>query len=172
MKSMKTRNLPFGRGQDVLIEPREPHGEETLRGILRKCGLKLTSQRLSILKALNAGPRVHMTAQDIMDEARKICPAIGFATVYRLLKRLTSAGIVSEITMGSGPARYEFKSKQFHYHISCVHCEKIVEFKNKTIESILKRIVEEKGYRLEHQLLELYVVCDSSNCKRFKDRSQ
>ena len=162
---MKRADLPFGRGQDVLIEPREPHSQETLRGILRKCGLKVTSQRLSILNALNTGPRVHMTVQDIMDEARKSSPAMGFATIYRLLKKLASAEIISEITMGAAPARYEFKSKQFHYHISCVQCGKVIEFKNKAIEKALKKIAEEKGCRLEHQLLELYVSC-SAGCQK------
>jgi len=62
--------LPIGNKKDILIEPRETLSDEALLAILRQCGLKVTNQRLSILKVLNTGSRVHMTAQDILDEVK------------------------------------------------------------------------------------------------------
>lgn len=156
--------LPIGNKKDILIEPRETLSDEALLTILRQCGLKVTNQRLSILKVLNTGPRVHMTAQDILDEVKKHFPQIGFATIYRFLKRLTEKSVISEISMGNASSRYELKSKKLHYHIACVHCGKIIEFKNKTIEKILKRIVKENGFTMKHQLLEIYVSCNSGKC--------
>ena len=156
--------LPVGNKKDILIEPRETLSDEALLSILRQCGLKVTNQRLSILKVLNTGSRVHMTAQDILDEVKKHYPQIGFATIYRFLRRLTEKGMVSEISMGNASSRYELQSKKLHYHIACVHCGKIIEFRNKTIEKILKRIVKENGFTMKHQLLELYVSCNSEKC--------
>ena len=162
----ESTHLPFGSRQDILIEPRKSLNHEELTSILRKCGLKITNQRIAILMALNSGPRYHKTAQDILDEVKKTNSSIGFATVYRFLKTLTKSQIISEISMGSGSSCYELKSNKFHYHIACVKCRKIVEFKNKTIENTLKKILLEKKYKLQNQILEIYVICDSKQCKQ------
>jgi len=164
--TFKTLELPFGSQQDVLLEPRKSLGEEDLRDILRRCGLKITAQRTAILKALNAGPRYHKTAQDILGEVQKANCSIGFATVYRFLRKLTKAQMISEISMGAGSSCYELKSNLFHYHIACVKCGKIIEFKNRTIESTLKKIVSEKNYTIQNQILEVYVICDSKQCNQ------
>ena len=152
--------LPLGSQKDVLIEPRQSLTEEGLKDILKKCGLKITEQRMAILKALNSGPRYHKTAQDILDEVKKTRPYLGFATVYRFLKKLTQSQMISEISMGAGSSCYELKSNQFHYHIACVDCGKIVEFKNKLVENTLQEIISEKNYKLKNQVVEIYVNCD------------
>ena len=68
--------------------------------------------------------------------------------------------------MGSGSSCYELKSRQFHYHLACIHCGKIVEFKNKTIENTIKQVVLERGYKIQNQILEIYVTCDSPKCSK------
>ena len=157
---MKASPLPLGSQQDVLIEPRKALTDKSLKDILKKCGLKITEQRIAILKALNSGPRYHKTAQDILDEVKKTMPSLGFSTVYRFLKKLTQTQMISEISMGASSSCYELKSNQFHYHIACVSCGKIVEFKNKLVENTLQKIVSEKNYKMQNQVVEIYVICD------------
>lgn len=164
-KPSPTPDLPYGNYQDILIEPRQSLTEESLKDILKKCGLKITTQRMLILKALNSGPRYHKTAQDILDEVRKTNSSLGFATVYRFLQRLTKAQMISKISMGAGSSCYELKSNQFHYHIACLNCGKIIEFKNRTIENTLKKIVLEKNYKIKNQVVEIYVTCDICSIK-------
>ena len=162
---MSASQLPLGKQQDVLIEPRKSLTEENLKDILKKCGLKITEQRMIILKALSSGPRYHKTAQDILDEVKKTKPGLGFATVYRFLKKLTQAQMISEISMGAGSSCYELKSNQFHYHIACIDCGKIIEFKNKQVENTLQKIVSEKNYKMQNQVVEIYVSCDQCSKK-------
>ena len=164
--STKLESLPHGNNQDILLEPRKTLGEEALKHILQKCGLKITTQRMAVLKALNSGPRYHKTAQDILDEVRTTNPSIGigFATIYRFLKTLTKANLISKISMGSGSSCYELKSNKLHYHIACVKCDKIIEFKNQNIEAILKKLIAEKNYTLQNQIVEIYVICASKEC--------
>ncbi|MBC6415606.1 MAG: transcriptional repressor [Bdellovibrionales bacterium] len=158
------KNLPIGTQTDVLIEPRTFFNEKELKEILKKCGLKITKQRVAVLKVLSSGPRYHKTAKDILEEVKKNFPNIGFATIYRLLKRLSQAQMILEISMGAGSSCYELKTKQqSHYHIACLNCGKIIEFKNKMIETTLEKIVLEKNYTLKNQVVEIYVNCDS--CK-------
>lgn len=159
-RGLMSKKLPFGLQQDVLIEPRAFFDEKELKNILKKSGLKITGQRIAILKTLNSGPRYHKTAKDILNEVKKIYPSVGFATVYRLLKKLTQAEMILEISMGAGSSCYELKTNQSHYHIACVHCGKIIEFKNKLIEDALKKIILEKGYQIKNQMVEIYVNCD------------
>jgi len=156
-----SEDLAYGKNQDVLIEPRVFFDEEGLKDILKKAGLKITQQRIAILKILNSGPKYHKTAKDILEEVKKTYPDLGFATVYRLLKKLTQAEMILEISMGAGSSCYELKGNQSHYHIACVKCGKIIEFKNQLIEDTLKKIVLEKNYQLKNQMVELYVSCDA-----------
>ena len=164
---MQTSNphLAFGNNQDVLIEPRELLTKKELKNILQRCGLKVTNQRLVLLQVLNSGPRFHMTANDILHQARQKFPHLGGATVYRFLNHLKEKDVISEISMGNSSSRYEMKSKSFHYHINCVRCGKIIEFKNKTIENILKKIIEESKFTMQHHSLEIYIICNSIKCQ-------
>ena len=164
--SIESQELPFGSNQDILLEPRKAFSEDELKSILKKCGLKTTAQRMDILRTLNSGPRYHKTAQDILDEIKKTGSSIGFATIYRFLKKLTKAEMISEISMGAGSSCYELKSNKPHYHITCVKCGKIVEFKNKAIEDTLKKIISERNYKMQNQILEIYVICDSPDCNQ------
>ena len=164
--SIKQDFLPRGvTEEDILIEPRKALSPSALKALLQKAGLKVTTQRMAVLKILNQGPRYHKTAQDILDEAKRICPAIGFATVYRFLKKLMRAHVLTEISMGAGASCYELRSNQFHYHIACVKCGKIVEFKSQTIEKALERIVRERNYIMQNQLVEIYIICDTEKCR-------
>ena len=155
-----SKNLPAGRQKDILIEPRDFFDRKELKNILKTCGLKITEQRIAILKTLTSGPRYHKTAKDILNEVKKSLPSVGFATVYRLLKILTKAQAVLETSMGAGSSCYELKPNQSHYHIVCLRCGKIIEFKNKIIETNFQKIVSEKNYELKNQVVEIYVNCD------------
>ena len=155
-----SKNLPFGVQQDVLIEPRSFFSEKELKDILKKSGLKITAQRIAILKILNSGPRYHKTAKDLLNEVKKIYPSVGFATIYRLLKKLTQAQMILKVSMGSGSSCYELKTNQSHYHIVCINCGKIIEFKNKLIEDTLEGMALEKNYQLKNQIVEIYVTCN------------
>ena len=68
----------------------ESWSKEDLKQIIRKMNLKVTPQRLLILKTLHEG-RVHITAQELFEKVQKINSDIGFATVYRFLKSMAES---------------------------------------------------------------------------------
>ena len=161
--NMDIPKLPKGHITDELIEPRSQLSEDSLKSMLRSMNLKVTLQRLSILKILNKGPKSHITAKDAFEKVRKEHPHIGFATVYRFLKDTARFGITSELRIGHLPARYELKVRKHHHHIVCTHCEKVVEFQNEPIEAQIQKISEQYGFLMEHHIFELYGTC--SNCQ-------
>ncbi len=151
-------------GLEKLIK-REPWDPSTFKRLIRDMGMKVTHQRLAILGALSLG-RAHVTAQEVFEIVHQKHPEVGFATVYRFLRKLTEYHFVTEVRMGGSPARYELTPNHHHDHLTCTACGKIVEFENKTIESLQEKIAAENGFSLTHHVLELY-----GRCRDCKDKS-
>ena len=128
--------------------------------IIRELGLKVTQQRVQILEVVRSGPS-HFTAQEVYEIVSETNPDIGFATVYRFLKKLSEQHFVTEVRMGGMPARYEWAAKAHHDHLTCTKCGKIVEFENQKIEDLQEKIALRHGFRLTHHVLELYGVCST-----------
>lgn len=162
---MEIPKLPRGYTKDELIQPQTQLSENNLKSMLRSMNLKVTNQRLSILKALNKGPKTHVTAKDVFERVRSEFPHIGFATVYRFLKETSRFGITSELRIGYAPARYELKVREHHHHIVCTQCGKIVEFQNEIIEKQIKKISEDYKFTMEHHIFELYGRCNRTTCQ-------
>lgn len=136
--------------------------------IIRDLGLKVTHQRLIILEKLLDG-RDHVTAQEVFETVAETAPEIGFATVYRFLRDLTSNGFVTEVRMKGLPARYEWADKKHHDHLTCMDCGSIREFENDEIEKLQTKIAEKMGFILTDHILELYGVCPE--CQKRKRTS-
>lgn len=151
------RVLPRQKDEDIILYE-EDFNEEQLKAIIRKMNLKVTQQRLLILKAFHDGRR-HVTAQELFEKVVKKDSSIGFATVYRFLRNMNDQKLVTEVRMGGMPARYELTPQKHHDHLTCVDCGVIVEFENKTIENLQEKVAQQFGFRLTNHLLELYGQC-------------
>jgi len=163
MKSLESI-LPVSHQQKAL--PREDHYKEVPnKKIIRDLGLKVTQQRLAILTVIRSGP-THFTAQEVFEIVNENNPEIGFATVYRFLKKLSEQNFVTEVRMGGMPARYEWSAKDHHDHLTCIRCHSIVEFENQKIEDLQDKIAEEHGFLLTHHILELYGICPKCRNKK------
>lgn len=143
---------------------RDHLNEESFKQMIRKMGLKVTTQRTAILSVLNKG-RVHMTAQEVFEAISGDYPEIGFATVYRFLKKMSEHSFVSEVRMGGLPARYELTTNRHHDHLTCTKCGRICEFENDSIEKLQEKVAKEFGFILTNHVLELYGVCPSCQKK-------
>lgn len=156
---METMKLPRTTDQ-YRVEKLDHHSDLELKKIIRAISLKVTDQRLAILRALCSGSH-HVTAQQVFDMVTGQGYKMGFATVYRFLRTLTEHKFVTEVRMGSLPARYELAPTQHHDHLSCVQCGRIVEFENHAIEALQEKVAETHGFRLTGHVLELYGLCPS-----------
>lgn len=170
LRSEEIPFLPRQHDEDLIIHDSESETEVAeLKKIIRQMNLKVTEQRLAILKVLQRGHR-HITAQELYEEVVQKHPDVGFATVYRFLRSLTEGNFVTEVRMGGLPARYELTPKKHHDHLTCVECGKICEFENKTIESLQEKIAARFGFRLTHHVLELYGVCPECQGKKLSSQ--
>jgi Fe2+ or Zn2+ uptake regulation protein len=88
--------------------------EQMLDGV-RAAGLKLTPQRMAIVKEL-ASDETHPTAQEIFDRLRPGLPTMSFATVYNTLGALSSAGLCAAMSLSPG------SNMTPHHHVVCDAC--------------------------------------------------
>src|SRR3954469_13141466 len=87
---------------------------------VRASGLKLTPQRMAIVRELAADP-THPTAQELFERLRPALPTMSFATVYNTLDALAAAGLCAALSLSPGASRFDPNMKP-HYHAVCDSC--------------------------------------------------
>jgi Fur family peroxide stress response transcriptional regulator len=93
--------------------------EKMLAGV-KAAGLKLTPQRMAIVKEL-ASDETHPTAQEIFDRLRPGLPTMSFATVYNTLDALSAAGLCAAMSLSPGSGRFD-PNMMPHHHAVCDSC--------------------------------------------------
>lgn len=123
---------------------------------LKKAGLKVTLPRVKILQILEQS-ELHMTAEDIYRRLRDAEEDVGIATVYRVLAQFEGSSLIIRHNFDSGPAVYELDRGDHHDHMVCSETGTVIEFHDKEIEALQKKIAEKHGYELIDHNLVLYV---------------
>jgi Fe2+ or Zn2+ uptake regulation protein len=110
--------------------------EEIIEG-LRRRGLKVTSQRLAVIRALLNLRDKHPTMTMIHKEAMKMAPTISFSTVYTTLKTLESLGMI-KLFSHHGDTVVEVNVDP---HINVIRDEEIIDvYDPELVEEIRKRL--------------------------------
>jgi Fe2+ or Zn2+ uptake regulation protein len=94
-------------------------------GLLRQRGLRVTPQRLAVLKAVSDQP--HVTAETVAGTVRGKIGAISMQAVYDALSILTESGLLRRIQPAGSPARYEGRVGDNHHHLICRVCDRTVD---------------------------------------------
>lgn len=124
-------------------------------------GKRLTRQRSLILEIIQK-KHGHLDARDIHHEAQKKLPRISLSTVYRNLRLFKSSSVVEELCWGNH-RHYETKARREHYHIICLGCGHITEFKYPFVRE-LKAIPQVQEFELHDIEINLYGYCP--NCQK------
>ena len=88
--------------------------------LLRTRGLRVTRQRLAVLRALAAVP--HADAEAVLARVREDLGTVSVQAVYDVLHALTGSGLIRRIEPAGSPARYEVRVGDNHHHIVCRVC--------------------------------------------------
>ncbi len=113
---MTASRSPAGTAQDR---------ERSMLERLRTSGLKLTPQRLAIVREL-ADDVTHPTAQELFERLSVVMPTMSFATVYNTLGALATAGLCQSKSFGPGPARFDPNTEP-HHHAVCDGCGSVAD---------------------------------------------
>jgi Fur family ferric uptake transcriptional regulator len=88
--------------------------------MLRESGLRVTAQRLAVLRAVATHP--HGTADAVAAAARADLGTISVQAVYDVLSALVDAGLVRRLQPAGSPARFETRTGDNHHHVVCRDC--------------------------------------------------
>ncbi|WDL97151.1 Fur family transcriptional regulator [Alicyclobacillus sp. ALC3] len=110
--------------------------------------LHLTPQRKSVYDIVSQSAD-HPTAADVMERLRQAGHKLAYATVYNSLRYLTDAGVIQELRMGSGAARYDARLEA-HQHVVCTQCGRVDEIFEVMPAGYAEAITNETGYRVDH----------------------
>ena len=132
---------------------------ETIEEKCQKNGVKLTDQRRIIARVISESKKTygesdHPDVDELYNRVSQIDSKISIATVYRTVKLFEEAGILIKHDFKAGKARYEINDD--HNHLIDINSGEIVEFVDKDIEELQKKIAKKLGYNLVDHKLELY----------------
>ncbi len=95
--------------------------ERLVDRLRRRTDWRLTAQRRVVAETFE-GEHVHLTAEEVLDRARRHMPEISLATVYNTLNELVALGELQPIQTGRGRARYDPNAGDGHDHLVCLGC--------------------------------------------------
>jgi Fur family peroxide stress response transcriptional regulator len=98
--------------------------EERFAAALRADGLRITHQRLEVIREL-ACTTHHPDADEVFRAVRQRVPTISLDTVYRTLNALVAHGLVERIE-AAGAARFD-PDGSAHHHFVCMQCGHIID---------------------------------------------
>ncbi|KYK26948.1 MAG: hypothetical protein AYK23_00735 [Candidatus Proteinoplasmatales archaeon SG8-5] len=111
---------------------------------LRKNGIKVTPQRLEILRYLDKN-RNHPNADMIYRDLKKKNPSLSRTTVYNTLDTLRSHNLIHALTISESELRFDSIINP-HQHFLCKKCGEIIDIE---VECPYLKEVLQGGHRID-----------------------
>jgi Fur family transcriptional regulator, stress-responsive regulator len=115
--------------------------------LLRERGLRVTVQRLAVLRAVSDAP--HVSADAVAERVRADIGSISAQSVYDALGVLTANGMLRRIQPAGSAARYEGRVGDNHHHLVCRVCDRMVDVDCAVGEPPCLTAVEDFGYDID-----------------------
>ena len=137
-----------------------PHVRNHLVEALDRAGERLTEPRRAVA-GLVAARDGHFTAAELVDDARRLQPGVGRATVFRALDLFASLGLVERIDLPGGDHAYVACDSVHHHHAICTSCGRSLDVDDAGLTGVLDEIGGRSGFRVTAHRLELFGICGS-----------
>jgi Fur family ferric uptake transcriptional regulator len=98
-------------------------------------GMRMTEQRRVIARVLSEA-HDHPDVEELHRRAHAIDPHISIATVYRTVRLLEDAGIITRHDFRDGRSRYEELPTEHHDHLINMKTGEVIEFADPDIEGL------------------------------------
>lgn len=132
---------------------------QLLNKFLKKHRMKASEKRNFIIDYFLTQDK-HLSIEELYDCIKQRVNKISFSTVYRTLKLLSACGLASLRHFEKGVTRFEpVHRKEHHDHLICLECGTIIEFENREIEKIQRRIAQRYKFYVKDHKLEIYGLC-------------
>lgn len=128
---------------------------------LNTSGFRFTPQRQQVYDVL-LHKRDHPTAEEVFIRAKKQMPDISMATVYNCLDALVQSGLVRQVQLQRGAARF-CPNMAEHCHYYCDHCGSVFDVALHADSPVVPR---PKGFKIDHYEIAVHGVC--ADCAKKK----
>ena len=123
--------------------------------LLEDRGYRVTEPRRSVIGLIDTKEE-GFSAEEICTELSEV----GRATVYRTLKLLLEVGVVCKVTLPDGAPMYSLSRAEHHHHTLCVRCGTVGEFRDVTVERMMRTIGDDISGEIVGHRMEFYIVCE------------
>jgi Fe2+ or Zn2+ uptake regulation protein len=95
---------------------------------------------------------------ELLEAVRRQIPGADFSTVFRAMHTLQRDGVVDQVDLGDGKARYETR-RDHHEHIRCTVCGLVSEVPGCVVEDALAQVQRRTGYVVNSHQVVFAGVC-------------
>jgi Fur family transcriptional regulator, ferric uptake regulator len=134
-----------------------------LRSALQRSGVRLTRQRRILLDVMEQAEQ-HLTADSILERARKVDPRVHRVTVYRTLEMLKRMGLLDELDLlhiHGHSHYYESHGPRDHIHVACLRCGKVREVESDLFEELKRQVERDTGIKISVTRTEIGGYCEA-----------
>lgn len=124
--------------------------------LLRDHGLKVTPQRIAILRLLITSG--HVTINQLLSEVKKVEPTISVSTVYTTLNTLMKVGIVRSFE-ANGVTWYEVKARP-HVNVICENLGKVIDVYDIDLTWIENKL-RSSGVKVKDIMVIIHGICEN-----------
>jgi len=136
--------------------------------LLREHGVRVTAQRLAVLRAVATRP--HGTADEIEELVRAEIGAVSRQAVYDALGALTEHGLIRRIQPSRSPARFEDRVGDNHHHIVCRTCGRTVDADCAVGSAPCLETADPQGYAIDEAEVIYWGYCPACQQASTDDR--
>jgi len=159
---LTARRLHGKQGAHGTADPRVRR--ETMIAKLKEHGLRLTPQRLAVLKIL-ARSADHPSVDMIFEQVKPDFPTTSLATIYKTVNLLKQLGEVVELDFSEESNRYDGNKPYPHPHLICTQCKTIVDPDVATASDLSKELAKKTGYQIVNHRLDFFGICPRCQSK-------
>ncbi len=136
---------------------------------LQDRGLRITPQRLAILRAL-AFSVGHPSVEQIHEKVRAAFPTTSLATVYKNIALLKELGEALELGFADGSNRYDGNRPYPHPHLVCIRCKNIIDPELPSLVDLTAQLSKQTGFCIVSHRLDFFGVCGA--CQKLEPSGQ
>ncbi len=141
-------------------------GEEInlFRSFIARKGLRNTPEREEIVAEIFSN-REHFDVDELYLRLRQKGSRVSKASIYRNIPLIMECGLIREVWHEDGHMHYEsIFGYGHHCHLRCIKCGKVIEFVEKELMEIEKRLSKKHGFEIIDHRLDVTGYC--SDCRK------
>jgi len=149
----------------------DPKALATFCQFLHKRGLRFTSDRRSIIRAVFDNHN-HFSMDDLFVALRLKGQRVSKTTLYRNLPLLVESGLIRRVSDDSPNSRFEhILGHPHHDHLICLSCGREMEFASNEIEAAQERVCEQYGFQPVRHRLGIWGYCGECSSRKARKKA-